>query len=68
MRTNPFPGNAPGLSSACLDDLHDCLVLALDATERRQGYSPAEREARSYLRTALRRTGQLIAAQAGGAA
>ncbi|MGP9806468.1 hypothetical protein [Paracoccus sp. NSM] len=58
----------PGLPSARLDDLHDCLSLALDVTERRGGYSQAEREARSYLRAAMRQTRRLMADQIGGRA
>lgn len=65
---NPVPAAAPGLPFARLFEIHDCLTLALDATERPTGYTASEREARSYLRSALRRTGQLIAAQPGGAA
>lgn len=48
------------LPVASLHEIHDCLTLALDATERRSGYSQGEREARSYLRSALRRTERLI--------
>lgn len=60
MRLNPISGNNPGLPSARLCEIHDCLTLALDATERPSGYSQSEREARSYLRAALRRIGKLI--------
>lgn len=55
---------APGLPVASLHEIHDMLTLALDTTERPGGYSQAEREARSYVRSALRRTASLI----GGAA
>lgn len=51
-----------------LDEIHDCLTLALDATERPCGYNQSEREARSYLRSAMRRVGKLRAEQIGGAA
>lgn len=57
---NPVPAAAPGLPSARLNEIHDCLALALDATERAAGYSQSEREARSYLRTALRHTQRLL--------
>lgn len=57
---NTVPAAAPGLPSARLFEIHDCLTLALDATERRMGYSQLEREARSYIRTALRRVGYLM--------
>jgi hypothetical protein len=52
------------LPAASLHEIHDMLTLALDASERLHGYSQPEREARSYIRTALRRTERLI----GGAA
>ncbi len=61
---NPVPAAAPGLPSARLFEIHDCLTLALDASERPTGYSQPEREARSYVRSALRHTAKLI----GGAA
>jgi len=56
-----------GLGSPCetLSEIHDMLVLALDATESRTGYPQPMREARSYLRRALRQTGKLLE---GGAA
>jgi len=49
-----------GLPAATLHEIHDCLTLALDASERPIRYSQSERESRSYVRTALRRVGQLI--------
>ncbi|MFT4013725.1 MAG: hypothetical protein QM682_10030 [Paracoccus sp. (in: a-proteobacteria)] len=52
--------NAPGLPVASLHEIHDMLTLALDASERRTGYSTAEREARSYVRSALRRVGRIM--------
>lgn len=52
--------NTVGLPVASLHEIHDMLILALDATERRTGYSQPEREARSYMRTALRRTVKLM--------
>lgn len=61
---NPVPAAVPGLPSACLHEIHDMLSLALDATESRAGYAQPLREARSYMRTALRHTQSLI----GGAA
>ncbi|WP_017998246.1 hypothetical protein [Paracoccus sp. N5] len=60
MRLNPISGTAPGLPAARLFEIHDCLTLALDATERPSGYSESEREARSYVRAALRRVGKLL--------
>lgn len=57
---NLVPAAAIGLPSARLAEIHDCLTLALDATERPTGYTQPEREARSYLRTALRRTEKLM--------
>ena len=58
----PSSGNALGLPSATLAEIHDLLTLALDASERRAGYSRDEREARSYVRGALRRVQQLLPA------
>ncbi|TRD22090.1 hypothetical protein [Palleronia caenipelagi] len=52
--------NAPGLPAGRLYEIHDCLCLALDGTERRGGYSQSEREARSYVRAALRQTRKLM--------
>lgn len=49
-----------GLPVASLHEIHDCLTLALDASESARGYSQAEREARSYVRAALRRVGKLM--------
>lgn len=51
---------APGLPVASLHEIQDMLTLALDATERQSGYSQAEREARSYVRSALRRVGRIM--------
>lgn len=48
-----------GLPSAIPHEIHDSLVLALDASER-PSYSQPEREARSYMRHALRDTRRLI--------
>ena len=45
------------LPSAHHDELHDMLTLALDATEKRHGYTQSEREARSLIRRALRLIG-----------
>lgn len=56
-----LPTAGSGLPAALLHEIADCLTLALDATERRQGYSQPEREARSYIRAALRDTRDLIA-------
>lgn len=60
MRLNPISGTDPGLPSARLFEIHDCLMLALDATERETGYTQPEREARSYVRAALRQVGKLM--------
>jgi hypothetical protein len=53
----------PGLPGETLSEIRDMLTLALDATERRSGYSQGEREARSYVRSALRRTERLMEAR-----
>lgn len=47
-------------TSARLAEIHDFLTLALDASERPNGYSQPEREARSYVRSALRQTERLM--------
>lgn len=65
MPRNSVLAAAPGLPSAHLDD---SLTLALDATERPTGYSQAEREARSYMRAAMRQVRRIMADQIGGAA
>lgn len=54
---------APGLPAAALHEIHDCLVLALNATERGRGCTRSEREARSYMRSALRQTMALMEVQ-----
>lgn len=56
--------NTSGLPGETLSEIHDMLSLALDATERRTGYSQGEREARSYVRSALRRMEKLMEARA----
>lgn len=58
----PAPAADPGLPSARLLDLHDCLTLALDASERACGYTRTEREARSYIRSARRLAVKLMEA------
>lgn len=56
---NIIPAAAPGLPSAIPHEIHDSLVLALDASER-PSYSQSEREARTYMRHALRDTRRLM--------
>lgn len=53
-----------GLPDETLSEIHDCLTLALDASERKHGYRQDEREARSYVRSALRRTEKLMEGRA----
>lgn len=60
MRLNPISGNDTGLPSAHLLEIHDCLTLALDASVRPSGYDQSEREARGYMRAALRHTAKLM--------
>jgi hypothetical protein len=48
------------MPAASLHEIHDMLTLALDATARPTGYTQPEREARSYVRAALRRTERLM--------
>lgn len=57
---NSVPAATPGLPSAHLLEIHDCLTLALDASARPSGYDQSEREARSYIRSALRHVGKLM--------
>jgi hypothetical protein len=52
--------NTPGLPGETLFEIRDMLTLALDATEHPRGYSQGERESRSYVRSALRRTEKLM--------
>lgn len=59
MPNTHVPAAAPGLPIAVLNEVHDMLTLALDATERHAGYSRTERECRSYVRSALRRVERL---------
>ena len=59
MRTNPTHGAGPGLPVATLEEIHDCLSLALDATEGPRRCWQAD-EARSYMRAALRQVSKLI--------
>lgn len=63
MPNTHVPAAAIGLPSNCLAEIHDCLSLALDASERLAGYSQSERETRSYMRSALRRTEKLMGAR-----
>lgn len=51
---NHVPAAATGLPAAIFREIHDCLVLALDATEGDQPRRWHMPEARSYLRHALR--------------
>lgn len=53
-----------GLPAARLHEIHDMLALALDATESPKGYPQPIREARSYMRAALRHTVKLMGADA----
>lgn len=57
---NPVPAADPGMPSARLFEIRDCLTLALDATESSGGYPQHLREARSYMRAALRQADKLI--------
>lgn len=54
------PAADTGLPAAILHEIHDSLVLALDASEW-PSYSQPEREARSYLGSALRAARRLLA-------
>lgn len=60
MPRNRASAAAIGLPDNPLHEIHDLLLLALDASERRNGYSIAEREARSYTRAALRHARRLL--------
>lgn len=64
---NPVPATDPGLpaipdtpmAAERLHEIHDALVLALDATESANGYTASQREAREHVRFALRHTVKL---------
>lgn len=56
--------NGQAMPAASLHEIRDMLTLALDATERRARYTQSEREARSYMRAALRRTELLLGVRA----
>lgn len=56
--------NSPILPGETLLEIRDMLTLALDVSERRRGYTQPEREARSYVRAALRRAERLTGARA----
>ena len=62
--SNHVSAAATGLPVAYIAEIHDYISLALDATERRDGYNVTERECRSYLRSARRRTAQLLGSRA----
>jgi hypothetical protein len=51
-----------------LHEIHDCIALALDASERPGGYTQSETEARSYLTIAIEQTKALMSGTIGGAA
>lgn len=63
MPRNRVSATATGVPLARLLEVYDLLVLALDASETRCGYSQGQREARSYTRTALRHTRRLLGEQ-----
>lgn len=60
---NPVPVAAIGLPAARLNEIHDMLSLALDATASPEGYPQPLREARSYMRRAMRQTERLLGGQ-----
>lgn len=64
MPRNRASAAATGLPVAHLLALHDCLLVALSASETRFDYSQARRECRrSYTRAALRHTRRLLGDQ-----
>lgn len=63
MPRNRVSATATGVPLARLLEVYDLLVLALDASEARTGYSQRQREARSYTRTALLHTRKLLGEQ-----
>lgn len=60
MPRNRVSAAARGLPAATLFDIHDCLVLALDATEGDQPRRWQMPEARGLIRSALRDTRRLM--------
>lgn len=59
-----YANTTTALPVATLHEIHDCLTLALDASYRASGYNQSEREARSYVRAALRQIAKLTGARA----
>ena len=59
MRTNPIHGAGPGLPVATLEEIHDCIALALDGMSIDQRYWNAA-EISGYLRAGLRKTKALL--------
>lgn len=53
---NAIFANDSGMAAERLHEIHDALVLALDATECANGYTVSQREAREHIRVALRHT------------
>lgn len=60
MPNTHVPAAVLGLPADRLLEIHDQLLLALDATETRGRYPQHLREARSYMREALRHTRKLM--------
>lgn len=60
MPRNRASAAAIGLPDNPLHEIHDLLLLALDASERPTGYTQDERETRSYVRAALRQARRLL--------
>ncbi|MBV1865824.1 MAG: hypothetical protein KUG74_15515 [Rhodobacteraceae bacterium] len=52
--------NDTALPTEKINDIHDCLVLALDATDGQRVQRTSLTEARSYMRAALRDTSSMI--------
>lgn len=59
MRTNPTHGAGPGLPVATLEEIHDLIALALDATTLDQRHWDGN-EITGYLRAALRKTRAIL--------
>lgn len=65
MPRNCVSAAATGVPAARLLEVYDLLVLALDASEMRSCHTQSEREARSYMRAALRHVRRLLGSEGG---
>jgi len=60
MSKHRFSAADTGLPAERVNEIHDCLALALNATEGQRIARASLNEARAYMRAALRTTSSLI--------